>query len=118
MARVTIPQTDLVCLAGATFVREVVWQDSAGAPINLTGRGARMQVRPTVDSDVVLVSLTHENGRLSLQDEDGIIVIEIDAVTTAGLPAGRHRYDLEILTGETVDRILQGAFIVDPEVTR
>lgn len=118
MPRTTIEQTELVCLQGATFVREVVWQESDGTPINLTGRGGRMQVRATVDAEEVLVELTHENGRLSLQDETGVIEMHIDAATTAALPAGRHRYDLEILTGETVDRILQGAFVVDPEVTR
>lgn len=118
MARTSIPTTELLCLQGATFSRQVEWQAPNGTPINLTGRTARMQVRPAVDSDEVLVSLTTENGRITLGGALGTIDLLIDAATTADLPAGRHKYDLEVVFGATVDRVLQGTFVVDPEVTR
>tara|TARA_R100000315_G_C5210314_1_gene124790 strand:+ start:104 stop:568 length:465 start_codon:yes stop_codon:yes gene_type:complete len=48
----------------------------------------------------------------------GGIIITIDAVSMANCPSGNHVYDLELVTGATVDRILQGKFEVVSEVTR
>ena len=48
----------------------------------------------------------------------GGILISVDAVSMANCPSGNHVYDLEIVKGITVDRILQGKFEVVSEVTR
>tara|TARA_R110000824_G_scaffold89734_2_gene219755 strand:- start:132 stop:575 length:444 start_codon:yes stop_codon:yes gene_type:complete len=49
---------------------------------------------------------------------DGGIYVSIDAVTMANLPTGKHRYDIELQSGTTVDRLLKGVFEVDGEVTK
>ena len=48
----------------------------------------------------------------------GGIYISIDSTTMANVPAGNHVYDLELVAGSTVDRILKGRFEVNAEVTR
>ena len=48
----------------------------------------------------------------------GGIYIDIDATTMSNVPVGRFVYDIELVQGATVDRILQGNFNVDSEVTR
>ena len=48
----------------------------------------------------------------------GGIFIDIDATTMSNVPVGKFVYDLELVQGATVDRILQGNFTVDAEVTR
>ena len=48
----------------------------------------------------------------------GGIYVSIDSVTMANVPAGNHVYDIELVAGTTVDRILQGKFEVTSEVTR
>ena len=48
----------------------------------------------------------------------GGIYIQIDASTLSNVPAGNHVYDLEIVSGSSVDRLLQGRFEVTAEVTR
>ena len=48
----------------------------------------------------------------------GGIYIDIDATTMTNIPVGRFLYDIELVQGATVDRILQGNFNVDGEVTR
>lgn len=51
----------------------------------------------------------------------GGIYIDIDADTMSNVPAGRFLYDIELVSGvngATVDRVLQGNFNVDGEVTR
>jgi hypothetical protein len=85
---------------------------------NLTGYTARMQARATVAASSTILSLTTENGGITLGGTDGTITLFMSATTTAALTAGEHYYDLEIVNGAVVERVLQGRFEVDPEVTR
>ena len=48
----------------------------------------------------------------------GGILVTIDADTMASVPRGKHFYDLEIRSGNTVNKIVRGRFEVIPEVTR
>ena len=50
----------LIVIKGATFNPGWTWM-AAGVPVNLTGCTARLQVRDSVESDVVLLELTTEN---------------------------------------------------------
>jgi len=104
---------------GATFELTITWKDSTGAAINLTGYGARMQVRETYSSTSSIVSLTNGSG-ITLGGSAGTIAIVISATTTAALTAPFSGvYDLELVSaGGVVTRLLQGAATVSPEVTR
>lgn len=102
---------------GSTFTRTLTYKVS-GVVVNLTGYTARMQLRPTVASDTVTLSLTTENGRISLTSQ-GVITLSVAADVTAALAAGVYVYDLELVAGNgTVTRLLEGSAIVSPEVTR
>lgn len=109
---------DFVCEQGATFAREVTWIDSAGIPVNNVGYVARMQVRETAASASTILSIGTATGEIVLGGADGTITITVAATATASLAAGCYVYDLEMVSGATVYRILQGNFTVDAEVTR
>jgi len=57
---------------------------------------------------------------LNYGGELGTIRIEIDADTTANIPAGRHFYDLDVRNKSInfVDKVITGTFEVLSEVTR
>lgn len=103
---------------GATFNQQFIWKDSTGALVNLTGYTARMQIRQTVSNDTVLLSLTTENGRISLGGAAGTITLTLDAATSAGITFSRGVYDLELIHGGVVTRLLEGQVDVSKEVTR
>lgn len=109
---------DIVCDQGATFTRVFTWQDSSGVPVDLSLYTARMQVRATVASASTLLSLTTENGGIALGGAAGTISITATATQTAAVAAGCYVYDIELVTGATVVRLVQGQFTVDAEVTR
>jgi hypothetical protein len=109
---------NFICEQGATFSREITWLDSQGLPVNLTGYTARMQVRATASAASTIFSLTSPSGGIVLGDATGTITITIAATATAAAPAGCYVYDLELVDGSTVYRLLQGDFTVDAEVTR
>ena len=48
----------------------------------------------------------------------GGILINVDADTMANVPYGKHFYDFEIVSGNTVHKLIKGRFEVKPEITR
>jgi len=109
---------NIVCDQGSTFRRDLIYSGSDGVPIDNTGMSARMQVRPKEGSGTVLLSLTTENGGLILGGADGSIQIVVSAVQMALVPAGKHRYDLELVNSGEVMKPVRGAFFVRAEVTK
>ena len=107
---------DLVCPQGASFDKTFTWT-IGGTAVNLTGYTAAMQVRVGFDTATTLVSLTNGSG-ITLGGTAGTIGVAISAAVTTVLDAGSYAYDLELYSGSTVTRLLQGAFTVTPGVTR
>lgn len=107
---------NIVCEQGATFEREITVVNADGSLPDYDSSTARMQVRPTVESSTIIISLTTENGRITLADNK--ITLSITADDTTLLVQGTYKYDLEIVTGSDVVRLIQGDFKVSPEVTR
>lgn len=106
----------LTCNQGSTFTRRLVYKIDHVA-VNLTGYTARMQVRPDYGSDSLLVNLTVGNG-ITITGTTGTIVITITAGATTNMKAGTYLYDIELVAPDTtVQRILEGKFVVKPEVT-
>jgi hypothetical protein len=105
---------------GATFSRTITWTDSARIPINVTNYTARMQVRTTVESPTVVLELTTANGRISLGGVLGTVTLNVPASVMQNVLADKYVYDLELIapTTQVVNRLVQGNFVVRPEVTR
>lgn len=104
---------------GATFRRRLTWKAPSGAPIDLTGCSARMQVRPSVASPIVLLGLSSDNGRIALGGASGTIELHLSAADTAAIAWDAGVFDLEVedAAGDVV-RLAAGSIKVSPEVTR
>lgn len=112
---------------GATWDEEITLRNADQTPMNLTGFEARMQVRATIDSSTVLLTLNNANTRLTVVDATaGKLHLLVAAEDTALLPLAferqRYVYDLELVrpspAPEYVRRVLQGRINCYPEVTR
>lgn len=87
-----------------------------GTPWNLSDYSARMQVRESTASTSKLLDLPVD-GTITM-NSSGQVSITVSADKTADLPAGRWVYDFELESaGGEVTRLLEGRFIVSPEVT-
>ena len=114
---------------GATTDFEVVWTDSAGSRVDLSAYSARMQIRSDYGSSGTLyASLTdtiHNDGTgLNLSGSagnnpmsSGSIGIVISAVSTSAFTFDEARYDIEMVSGSYVTRLLQGKVKLSKEVT-
>ena len=100
---------------GATFTRQLIWKDENDALVDLTSYTARMQIRKKIDGDL-LETLTTENGGITLGGAAGTIDLLISATATA-LIDNNGIYDLELITGSTVTRLVKGSVTLDREVT-
>lgn len=110
---------DLTIEQGATFKKTFVWTFPDGSVQNLTGWTARMQIRRRVSDDEVLVELTTENDMIVLGGTAGTIYLEIPSTTTVDLPeVNNGRYDLELISGDEVTRLVEGEVRISAEVTR
>jgi hypothetical protein len=110
-------ELNLTIEQGATFLLTLIYQDDTGAPANLTGYTARMQLRASKAATSTALELTTENGRISINGSAGQINLTIDAVTTGTL-TGAGVYDLELVNGEIVERLVEGSYTISTQVTR
>ena len=109
---------DIVWYQGDTFSLLLTWRDENQDLVDLTGYTARMQLRTSVDATTNSLELTTENGRIVLGGALGEIQLTVDAETMADLDAGSYKYDLEMVQGATVRKLLAGKFKVVAEVTK
>jgi hypothetical protein len=116
---------------GATVQFEIQYKDSSNQPIDLSGHTARMQIRPdyadntattyanlttTLDPDGTGLNMSGSSGTTPLQS--GSIGIYISAVSSSAFTFNEAKYDLEIVSGSVVTRILEGCIKLRKEVTR
>ena len=114
---------------GATTSFQVVYKDANSNPVDLSGYQARMQIRETIASSTVIcrlsssldadgtgLNLSGSVGTLPLSS--GSIGVYISAASSSGFTFDTAVYDLELVTGGTVTRLLQGTIKLDKEVTR
>ena len=118
---------------GETFQLHMTYKDNDNTVVDLSSYTGRMQVRRSlisgsvlldIDSSGVTSGISGGTGSVAMNTSatggslTGGILITADAVSMALVPSGRHFYDLEIVSGATVSRILQGRFDCPGEITR
>ena len=109
-------ELNLICYQGANFDYTLTW-NSGGTPVDLTNYDARMQVRTSAEGTAIYLNLTAGTG-ITLGGTAGTIYLEADAATTSGIGQGSYSYDLELISeAGYVTRLVNGTFLVDPEVT-
>jgi hypothetical protein len=112
----------LTIYQGATFQKSwTIVETGTEDPIDLSGYTARMQIREKLKSETVILDLTTENGRITIDvgEETTTLTLYVDPETTAAITVAKGVYDLEIIdTNDDVYRLMQGAVTIIPEVTR
>lgn len=117
---------------GATINFEIQYKDSNNIPIDLTNYYGKMQLRPTISSNIVYLtlssSLNSDGTGLNFSGSNGTtpptsgsIGIYISSCTSSLLSFDTAYYDLEIYSGSICPytiRLLEGQVKLSKEVTR
>ena len=105
------------CEQGSTFERVIEVTNNDDTIKNLDGVTGRMQVRTTIDAASAMVEFTTANGKMFINGELGTVTLSLTAAETAALTQSGV-YDLELIdaSGE-VDRLIEGNFNLEQNVT-
>jgi hypothetical protein len=104
---------NIVAEQGATFNFNFR-VETDGTPWDLSDYDFAMQVRRSTSSSTTLLNITS-----ATMTDLGRVSVTVDATTMDDVPAGRWVYDIELTSsGDEVTRILEGRFIVSPQVTQ
>ena len=114
---------------GATTNIQINWTDASGSAIDLSGYHSRMQIRPSVHSDTIYLSLSSSleadgtginlsGSNFETPLQSGSMAIYISADTTTDLDFNEAYYDLEMVNGSVVTRLLEGKVKLSKNVTR
>jgi len=115
----TAANNNFIIDQGADWYTTVVYKDSSGTAINLTGYTAALQIRDTYADSTTALSLTSPSGGIVITGATGTIAIHATATQTAAIAAGNYVYDLEITSaGGIITRLIQGKISLSPQVTR
>ena len=90
----------------------------SGGPTDLAGFTAQMQVRPTKESETVLLDIDTNDGGLLLNAGARQLTIYLPPATTRAFLWEEAVYDIELRNGTDEWRPMQGHIVVDREVTR
>lgn len=105
---------------GSTFTKVLTWytDETRTTPVDLTSYTARMDIRATIDTVATIIELTTENGGIALGGTAGTITLTITATQTGAMDFDSAVHDLEMITGTTVTRLVEGKVNFSPEVTQ
>lgn len=104
---------NIVAEQGATFNLNFR-VETDGTPWDLSDYTFAMQVRRSTSSSTTLLDITS-----ATMNSSGQVSVTVPAATMSDVPAGRWVYDIELTSsGDEVTRILEGRFIVSPQVTQ
>jgi hypothetical protein len=105
---------------GATFSLPLHIDDD-GVDRDLSGYTARLEIKETIDDADPLLTMTTENGRIIIAPDQvantGDLTLFIAAADTELLDFTTGVYDLELVIGDVVERVLEGKVKLSREVT-
>ena len=112
---------------GATTDFEIQYKDSSNSAVDLTGYQARMQIRSDYGGTLIAElssSLKDDNTGLNLSGSNGTtalssgsIGIFISAASSSNFTFNEALYDLELVSGSVVTRLIEGKVKLSKNVT-
>lgn len=103
---------------GADWYINFVCLDPDDVPIDFTGATAALQLRSLPDDAISVLTLTTENGGITITPLEGLIAVHATAEQTEAIITGIYYYDVEVYVSSTTTRIIQGQITVSAQVTR
>ena len=113
---------DITIEQGATFTLNLSYKNSAGAVLDLSsGYSARMKIRESTGGTIIASTESGDTPKdtlsIALAASGNNIIVTMTAVNTATLDFDNAVYDLELIAGAAIDRIIEGRVFLSKEIT-
>jgi len=105
-------KANIIIDQGSTFETKFVLEDSSENLISLTGFTGQSKMRKHH------TSANAHTFTVSVDEGASAVVVSLTATQTALIESGRYIYDVELTSGNTVSRILEGIVTVTGQVTK
>jgi len=107
---------DISIIQGQSYELVAGLTNASGQVVNISGYNLRGQARYSYGSTGILLDLAPQ----VFNAESGILKIQLSPSQTSALPATVAVYDIEKYSQNdvVVDKVLNGFFTINPEVTR
>ena len=104
---------DITIEQGATFALNLSYKNSAGAVQDLSSSyTARMKIRESVGGTIIASTESGDSPKntitIALAASGNNIIVTISATNTATFDFDNAVYDLELVSGVEVDRVIEG----------
>ena len=96
---------NLTIFSGADFTSTFTIKTSAGSSINFTGYTGRSNIKKSVIGTANTFGVT-------LGDTDGKVTLSLGSTVTRSLDEGRYLYDVNVSSGSTFFKIMEGNVLV------
>jgi len=108
-------KANLLIEQGTDFTTSLTVNDSAGAPVNLTGYTGAGQIRKHYSSNTATtIAVSFASDRST-----GVLTLTVGRTLTKNMAYGRYVYDVELTnSSNTRSRLVEGIATITPEVTR
>lgn len=107
--------TKITIESGATFSVDIELNNADGSNLDLTGYTGACKIRKSYYSNFNVYPLTVT---VVNPPTDGKIILSATSSETSSFKPGRYVYDVEITSGSSVIRVLEGIAEVMPNATR
>lgn len=101
---------------GATFSKVLTIMGDNSTPVNLTGKTLRGQVRYNINDATPALTFTFTPANQTTNP--GVATWLAAAADTGAVTQSKGLYDVELVDGSTVTRILEGTAFISLNVTR
>lgn len=81
---------------GSSFTLSLVYKDSTGTPVDLTGWCARLTWKSNIGVDIFTTEITNANYRFEIDELNGKLILQFPASVTNGFEFTSAKYDLEL----------------------
>ena len=109
-------QLNILIEQGATFSKSLTIYSSGTTPLNLTGKTLRGVVRYRLQDASPALTFTFTLGNQSTNP--GTVTMTAAATLTDALTQSKGVYDVELVDGATITRLLEGDVFISLSVSR
>lgn len=107
---------NLIIQKGATWNKTIRWKDANGNPINLSSYTA-VKFQIATDYETTPILTLSLGAGITKTDSEGKLDLVATSTQTNTLATGYYVYELELTSGSTILRIMEGTLYVSPQVS-
>lgn len=113
---VSTRESNFSIIQGDSFALQILYKDSSGSAINLSGYSANFEVRDKPGGRILCASASVGDGITITSASGGVIDILLSSAKTANFTIPKAAYQFQISSASTRSTLLYGWFLVEKSI--